>query len=172
MSEGNLSLTRKIILSLLLNGVSAGCLPLACNQLGQLKSVIKLSQVHFCCCQAALYQFLNCLEEARKFSTSRKSPSTAAAAATVLDRILPGLCSLLAVPQAVWRATCSHWDNCFFCMSLLLLLSDDQVCLNSWLKSCWFSNGLVKCTSKQMKLDHVLLCVCSLGKYRTPVKRS
>lgn len=170
MWEGNLSLTGKIILSLLLNGVSAGCLPLACNQLGQLKSVIKLSQVHFCCCQAARYQFLNCQEEAGKFSRSRKSPSTTAA--TVLDRILPGLCSQLAVPQAVWRATCSHRDNCFFCMSLLLLLSDDQVCLNSWLKSCWFSNGVVKCTSKQMKLDHVLLYVCSLGKYRTAVKGS
>jgi hypothetical protein len=53
----------------------------------------------------------------------------------------------------------SHWDHCFFCLSLLLLLCDDQVCLNSWMNSCWFSNGIVKCTSKQMKLDHVLMYI-------------
>lgn len=49
-----------------------------------------------------------------------------------------------------------RWDNCYFRMSLLLLLSDDQVCLNSWMKSCWFLTGIVKCTSKQMRLNHVL----------------
>lgn len=72
----------------------------------------------------------------------------------------------------LWRATCSHWDNCFFCTSLLLLPSDDRVYLNSWLKPCWFLNGIVKCTGKQMKLDHVLFYACSLSKYGTPIERS
>lgn len=121
--------------------------------------------------QTANYQFRSCYEGEMKRSVgelevtekcSCHSPRQQFSQACVLSWQRTKLC----------RATCSHWDNCFFCMSLLLLPSDDQVCLNSWPKSCGFFNGVVKWTSQQMKLGHVLVYACSLSKYGTPIERT
>lgn len=122
--------------------------------------------------QTANYQFINCYEEEMrsldgemKITEKRSchSPKQQFSQACVLSWQLPKLWREPRVPTGIIA---------FFCMSLLLLLSDDRVCLNSWQKSCWFLNGIVKWPSKQMKLDHVLLYACSPSKYGMPKERS